>query len=135
MGESAVHQQLVKLIISDIIDTVGKDNACFIMSDVIDNYPLSPLTNEGFRPDVYYQYDDILIIGEAKTSADISRPHSIRQYSSYMRKCSLFIGNATFIIAVPWLDHATAHNILHQIKKEIPGSFKIKILDGIGGAI
>lgn len=66
MGESAVHQQLIKLIISDIIDTVGKDNACFIMSDVIDNYPLSPLTNEGFRPDVYYQYDDILIIGEAK---------------------------------------------------------------------
>ena len=135
MSESLQHQQLIKLIIDTAISIVGKDNAALIATDAVDGYALPPLTSEGFRPDVHYCYRNILIIGEAKTSADIDRLHSRSQYESYIKKCSLFQGAATFILATPWMDHATAHNIIRKIRKQYPGNYSVKILDGIGGAI
>ena len=91
---------------------------------------LSPLTAEGFRPDVYYQYGDTLIIGEAKTSDDVGRLHSLQQYDSYIRKCSLFEGKAYFIAAVYWADKAQLHNILRREKMKYPGDYIITILEG-----
>lgn len=135
MSESAKHLQLVNMVIDRVIDIVGEDKRCFIMSDAADNYPLSPQTQEGFRPDVFYQFNDLLIIGEAKTSDDVTRLHSKLQYESYMRKCALFNGKAIFIVAVPWTDHAAAHNTICKIRKTLLGHFEVQILDGIGGAI
>ena len=135
MSESAQHQQLVRIIIDDIINEVGSGNTALIATDAVDGFALPPLTSEGFRPDVYYLLNNRLIIGEAKTSDDIDRLHSRSQYESYIKKCSLFQGNATFILAVPWMDHATANNIVRKISKQYPGNYTFKILDGIGGAI
>ena len=135
MSESAQHQQLVRTIIDDIINEVGSGNTALIATDAVDGFALPPLTSEGFRPDVYYLLNNRLIIGEAKTSDDIDRLHSRSQYESYIKKCSLFQGNATFILAVPWMDHATANNIVRKISKQYPGNYTFKILDGIGGAI
>ena len=135
MSESLQHQQLVKQIIAETISIVGEENKSLIATDAVDGFTLPPLTSEGFRPDVYYHYCGTLIIGEAKTSADIERLHSREQYESYIKKCSLHQGNAWFIVAVPWMDHAAINNILSRIKKEYPGNYKIQILDGIGGAI
>ena len=61
MSESAQHQKLVKTIIEYVETIVGKDKKCFITSDAADGMNISPLTAEGFRPDVFYQYDDVLI--------------------------------------------------------------------------
>lgn len=91
---------------------------------------LSPLTAEGFRPDVFYQYGDTLIIGEAKTSDDVGRLHSREQYDSYLKKCALFDGKAYFIAAVYWGDKAQLHNILRKIKTKHPGDYTITILEG-----
>ena len=135
MSESLQHQQLVKQIIDEAISIVGIKNRSLIASDAVDGFSLPPLTSEGFRPDVYYCYENMLIIGEAKTSSDIERLHSREQYKSYIRKCSLYPGEAILIVAVPWTDHATMHNILIKIIKKHPGQYSIKILDGIGGAI
>lgn len=77
----------------------------------------------------------MLIIGEAKTSNDIERLHSRLQYESYIQKCSTFPGQAMFIIAVPWMDRAAAHNIIRKICKKYPGRYTVRILDGVGGAI
>ena len=82
MSESLQHQQLVKLIIDTTISIVGKDNTALIATDAVDGYTLPPLTSEGFRPDVYYCYQDMLILGEAKTSSDIERLHSREQRQS-----------------------------------------------------
>lgn len=135
MSESLQHQQLVKQIIDETVNIVGKENKSLITADVADGFSLPPLTSEGFRPDVYYLYQKTLIIGEAKTSSDIERLHSREQYESYIRKCFLHQGEAIFLVAVPWMDHATIHNILAKIKKKYLGSYSIRILDGIGGAI
>lgn len=79
MSESAQHQKLVNMIIEHVETIVGQDKKCFISSDEADGMSLSPLTAEGFRPDVFYQYGDTLIIGEAKTSDDVGRLHSREQ--------------------------------------------------------
>lgn len=130
MSESAQHQKLVMEIIEYVEALVGQDKKCFITSDVADGMSISPLTAEGFRPDVYYQYDDVLIIGEAKTSADVGRFHSQQQYDSYIRKCSLFEGKAYFIASVYWADKAQLHNILRRIRRKYPGDYNITILEG-----
>ena len=135
MSESAQHQQLINQVINEVIGIVGSSNKCFIMSDAADGYSLPDLTEEGFRPDVFYQYADQMIIGEAKTSEDILRLHSRLQYESYIKKCSVFRGKAMFIIAIPWTEHAAIHNILRKLKSKYPGDYLIRILDGIGGAI
>ena len=62
MSESAQHLHLVNLIIDEVVNLVGETNRCFIMSDAADGYALSPLTEEGYRPDVYYQYQNCLIM-------------------------------------------------------------------------
>lgn len=132
MGESAQHQKLVRMIIDNVEEMVGKDQCCFIESDMADGRPLPYLTQEGFRPDVIFQYNDRLIIGEAKTSNDVDTIHSKQQYESYIRKCSLFQGNAMLIIAVPWTEYATVNNIISRIKKRYSGTYSIKYLKGIG---
>lgn len=135
MSESAQHLQLVNLIIDEVVSIVGETNRCFIMSDAADGYALSPLMEEGYRPDVFYQYRNSLIIGEAKTSDDVARIHSKLQYESYLKKCSLFGGKAVFLAAVPWTEHATIHNILRKLRQKYPGIYEVRIIDGIGGAI
>lgn len=135
MGESAQHFQLVNLIIDEVVSVVGETNRCFVMSDAADGYALPPLTEEGYRPDVYYQYQDSLIIGEAKTSDDVARIHSKLQYESYLKKCSFFKGKAVFLAAVPWTEHAVIHNILRKLQQKYPGTYEVRIIDGIGGAI
>ena len=55
MSESAQHQKLVKDIIAYVETLVGQENGCFIFSDAADGKNLSPLTAEGFRPDVFFQ--------------------------------------------------------------------------------
>lgn len=132
MSESGQHKKLVQLIIEDISNTVGVDYCCLIESDLSDERPLPQLTPEGFRPDVMYQYGDIMFIGEAKTGDDVDREHSLKQYESYIKKCSLFSGQATFILAVPWLEYATVYNITKRIRKKYPGNYSVKIIKGIG---
>ena len=135
MGESAQHFQLVNLIIDEVVSVVGETNRCFVMSDAADGYALPPLTEEGYRPDVYYQYQNSLIIGEAKTSDDVARMHSKLQYESYLKECSLFKEKAVFLAAVPWTEHAVIHNILRKLRQKYPGTYEVRIIDGIGGAI
>ncbi len=132
MSESNQHQKLVKMIIEDIANTVGETYCCFIESDITDGHALPQLTAEGFRPDVMYQHQNIMIIGEAKTSKDVDRAHSLLQYESYIKKCSLFVGEATLIIAVPWMEYATVYNITQRIRNHYPGNYVIRILKGIG---
>lgn len=115
MSESLQHKQLVKLIIDTTILIVGKDNSALIATDAVDGYALPLLTSEGFRPDVHYCHQGKLIIGEAKTSSDIERLHSRKQYESYIKECALFQGEAILLFAVPWSDHATINNIVKKL--------------------
>lgn len=134
MSESAQHAQLVQMIVDYVQQSVGH-NSSLILTDRADEYGLTPMMNEGFRPDVFFEYSHRLIIGEAKSSNDIENEHSKFQYESYIRKCQLYDGDASLIIAVPWTEHISVANILRKIQQRYPGNYSVTILDGIGGAI
>lgn len=131
MSESATHHQLVDMIIEYVGARVGGDYVCFIETDASDGRPMPSLTEEGFRPDVLYEHDGLMIIGEAKTGDDVSREHSLAQYASYLKKCSLYNGKAEYVMAVPWQEQAEANNVVKKIKKQFPGDYDIKIIKGI----
>ena len=131
MSESGQHKKLVELIIEYVGDRVGQDYVCFIESDIADDKPIPSLTEEGFRPDVKYEYTGLMIIGEAKTSNDVLREHSLAQYASYLKKCSLYYGKAEYVMAVPWMEKAAANNAIKKIKKDYPGEYEIKIITGM----
>ena len=128
MPESIQHQQLVEQIKKEFESIIASDYRCFVCCDSATSAYLPPKTNDGYRPDVYYQYEDFLLIGEAKTSKDVEKRHSREQYETYVKECASFHGQAFLFLAVPWAEHATAHNILWKLKKRYPGNYTIKIL-------
>lgn len=128
MGESRKHKILVEYVFRFIKESIGEEWDCFIETDMNDERPLPQLTMEGYRPDVFFEYDGVMFIGEAKTSDDILKEHSINQYCSYLKKCSLSKGDATFVLAVPLEDCARANNILVKIKKDVPGEYAVKVI-------
>lgn len=73
---------------------------------------------EGFVPDLYYKYNNLVIIGEAKTDKDLDREHSILQYKSYinyLRKCLKYGNECKIIIGVPWESSVAASRIIRRI--------------------
>lgn len=116
MGESAKHLELVKRIIT-YVGKLPNIEASLIQSDLPESIEKPDSTMEGFRPDIYYNYSNFMIIGEAKTSYDFERKHSIEQYKAYYNKCNAFNGKSIFILAIPWTESISAKNLLRRIKK------------------
>jgi len=133
MSESIQHRQLVEFLFVQALMLIDADTKDFICLDSLVSSTMPPQTDEGFRPDLFYCYQKKLIIGEAKTSKDFDTAHSRQQYESYIKKCSLFQGQAYFLIAVPWMETAATFNIIQRIRKEYPGNYIVKIHEGIGG--
>lgn len=130
MSESRQHHELVTNVIDYIRAKVGEDLFCLIESDAMDGHPLPELTLEGFRPDVFYEYQEVMYIGEAKTEKDIERQHSRKQYESYLKKCSIYPGKAEFILAIPFTRYTVASEIIRSLRKKYPGDYEIKIIPG-----
>lgn len=131
MSESLVHQKLVVRIIESIKQLIPEGTECFIQSDANDEYSLPSKTREGYRPDVYYENDGLLIIGEAKTSDDVMRDHSVRQYKSYINACAQYYGESILIFAVPWQEAIQLKNLIRRLKDENDGEFKMIVLSEI----
>ena len=89
-----------------------------------------PIIN-GFRPDLYYEFNSILIIGEAKTRNDYSTKHSLNQYKEYLKYCENFCGNSYLILCCPWECSADVKIIISKISRD--NKTNIIILDEISG--
>ena len=135
MPESIQHQQLVQVLKIEVQAIVPPTCWSLIQIDTPDSLNLPPQTNEGYRPDVYYQFEKLLVIGDAKTENDVETRHSRAQYESFLNECAGFHGQAFMIMIVPLLDQALANNILRNLKKKIPGDYEIMVKGWIGGAL
>lgn len=118
MTESAQHMNLVKITLSKAKEIVPEKYWPFIAIDDACSMNLPSQTSEGYRSDLFFRFDGLLVIGEAKTSNDVERPHSCNQYKSYMRKCEAFPGATYLIVAVPWPEKITVRNLLMRLKKQ-----------------
>ena len=134
MSESIQHHQLVQVLKNEVKSIVPPECWGLVQIDSPDSLNLPPKTVEGYRPDIYYQFDKLLVIGEAKTSNDVERQHSRAQYESYLKECAIFSGQAILIVAVPLLEQASANNILRNLKKKHPGKYQIIVKGWIGGS-
>lgn len=122
--ESNKHHSLVKKIY-DYVKKLDKIEESLIECDIFEVKGNVTRMPEGSVPDVYYKYNNTLIIGEAKTDSDFERGHSFQQYESYIKYLKKYeeMGyNCIFIISVPW---ETSISAMRLIKKLI-GSNKIK---------
>ncbi|WP_455579137.1 hypothetical protein [Faecalibacillus intestinalis] len=90
---------------------------------------------DGFRPDLYYEFNSLLIIGEAKTKNDYLTKHSLNQYNKYIHYCSRYWGDAFFIICCPWGCTADMNIIIKKINNKYKNKVNIIILDEISGEI
>jgi hypothetical protein len=133
--ESIQHQLLVKKLFKAFLDVVPSDCRGLIQKDCSESRSLPPPTSQGYRPDMYYCFNRLLIIGEAKTGKDVSRQHSRNQYEAYIKECLCFQGRAYLFLAVPWLEEAEANNILRSFRNTHPGDYKTKVIAWIDGEV
>ena len=72
----------------------------------------------GYRPDLYVNnMPSFSIIGEAKTSWDIERPHTEEQLTAFMRYCSRQ-ANTILLLAVPWDMVRLMKGLVRHIKRK-----------------
>lgn len=134
MTESAQHIKLVEIIAARAQKMVPEHYWPLIAIDTPTSNNLPQSTSEGFKPDLLYNFERMLIIGEAKTSQDIERPHSKSQYLSYIKECDAFAGQAFLIIAVPWTERITVANLIKRMfRQEESTNCHLIVLDDIGG--
>lgn len=130
--ESNKHHALVKKIISYITND-GHIEKSLIESDIFEVQGKVTRMPEGFIPDVFYSYNNKVIIGEAKTDSDLERQHSFNQYESYLKYLNRYGDEyeCVFILAVPWDASKTAFRIIKS-RLENESNIKIVILNEAG---
>lgn len=104
MGESTAHVNLVIQLVEWIADNFFDGDKGYIFCDLPENTSMKkpPLVGD-FIPDAYacIKNSDHLIIGEAKTSNDFLRQHTVDQIEAFLNECLKF-QKSTLIFAVPW---------------------------------
>lgn len=129
--ESSIHNNLVKKIYN-YVSSYPNIEKKLIESDIFEVKGNITRMLEGYIPDVYYNYNNITIIGEAKTEKDLETVHSINQYKSYIRHLKIHADNGNeciFIIAIPWQASVSAYKI---IKKLLSKNIKLIIINEVG---
>jgi len=134
--ESASHIILVRLLSKWIAESLLDGEYGFILIDnsasQIQEKP--PMIN-GYIPDIYVMKTAKcgVIIGEAKTSKDVERPHSLEQYEAFLRWCSKF-DDSLLVLAVPWYQVRNVESILRRLKKKIGAEYTTtKVLERLPG--
>ena len=123
MGESAKHMELVEMVRREALAIVPPQYAPLIQVDSPDSEEKARVGN--YSPDVYYSYDNQLVIGEAKTLEDFSRKHSQDQFEAYLAASNAFPGKSVLIVAVPWMLFATAKN---YFRRRVPAGGRVQVI-------
>lgn len=135
MGESLIHKQFIKKIYNYTLYVIPKEHSRLIFMDGDENLlfkEVPPIIN-GYRPDLYYEFNSMLIIGEAKTKDDYDTKHSLNQYKEYIRYCINFQGDSYLILCCPWTCTSDLKVIINRIKNDYKKKINIIFLDEISG--
>ena len=135
MAESSTHTNLVQLIVTYIRREHKQVTALGIIDDLPDLlHAEKPNRVGGFVPDVY-AFDAPLttvIIGEAKTTADLETDHSKRQLCAFLTHLS-HQEAGILILAVPWQAKRRAQAIIEMLRAETgAASVQAVTLDDVG---
>lgn len=136
MAESSIHISFVERIYEEVKKVVPEGSHILIDIDHPDSSASTPKLLNGFKPDLYYCYKNLLIIGEAKTDFDVDRPHSLNQYNSYYEEAYVFEGQSLLFFCVSWKMFATMKNIMRSIRrKKISSRIRIFVMNDLGEVV
>ena len=130
--ESIVHHKLVKVIYEYVSNQLNINNSV-IECDIFEIDGNVTRMQEGYVPDLYYKYNDLIIVGEAKTEQDLERIHSIKQLESYVNHLNNYINmgyQAVLIVSVPWEASISAYRMVKKIINN--KNIKIIIMNELG---
>lgn len=130
MSESSAHQKLVNIAYNYILTLIPENNHVLIERDSPD--AKKPTSTGNFIPDVFYNYDGIMVIGEAKTLDDFDRTHSKAQYEEYFNCLYQGDGEKIMVVAVPWQIVPDAKNYFRLLNKKYGMGIKIIVLNEFG---
>ena len=130
MGESNIHVQLVNIAYDYIEKIVPEGCNHFIQKDSPDDS--RPPIIDGFIPDVFFQFGDLLVLGEAKRIDDFDRLHSKKQFEAYMNYCRHFCGKSVMVVSVPWQLVMSAKNYLRLIKNRTKQKTEVVVINESG---
>jgi hypothetical protein len=121
MGESAHHVELVTRIVHWIQTQHAGNDGLSILADTV-SFPSTrrpPLVG-GFVPDVLALTapSSFLILGEAKTFADVFSTRTNGQLRAYLRYLSTQ-HDATFVMAMPLAALGAARSLVRRIQREM----------------
>lgn len=136
MGESNNHIQLVEELVYWITrNYLNGDKGCLLIDHPESAACSKPLRINGYVPDVFTASapHGRTIIGEAKTSRDVERPHSVEQIKAFLRYCSTH-ENAFFVFAVPWPMSRYAKTLLKRLQQQTDAAtVSIIVIEGLSG--
>ncbi len=121
MAESETHIYLVRLLYKWICSNLMNNDSGCIYSDLPETSSFSKpqkVINQ-YRPDIFAERGNVLIIGEAKTENDLEAIHSKKQFESYLITCEEFKGESYLIVSVPCFIEPSAKNLLNNLKKKL----------------
>ena len=83
MGETSKHIDFVYLL-KKVVENDKRIDHGLVYIDTPESRNNCPPIINGYKPDLYYEFDGILIIGEAKTKNDLNNKHTKSQLSLSM---------------------------------------------------
>jgi calcineurin-like phosphoesterase family protein len=136
MAESITHINYVKTIHEYVLKNFAECiNNYNVLVDLPDSCSKPNKMQEGYVPDLYFENEKILIIGEAKTTKDFEREHTYNQLDSYMMKCHKFKEKAYLIICVPWEHYITAINYCNSKIRKNDLNLNVIVMNDIGDSV
>lgn len=132
--ESKMHMNLVSVAMDYIQSIIPKEKHSLIQYDSTGEISCIRLIG-GYIPDIYYNFQGLMVIGEAKTADDFSREHSKLQFEAYFNECKIYKGETILVIVVPWNIVPAAKNYFRRIrnKMELEENNHIFVLNELGG--
>ncbi len=119
MGESRSHTELVREVQRWIREQYGAGVYGFCLSSDLPEFSERPPLINNFRPDViaWDVTGSLMVIGEAKTGADVETKHSLNQYKAFLDHLRNK-PNPTMVVATTLLAGPTAVNALGRAARE-----------------
>jgi len=117
MAESEQHMNYVRQIVS-YIETFPNCCSDLIEADLPSYVGRTTKIFSGHYPDVYYNDNSMIILGEAKTDNDIENKHTTSQIKAYIEEELLFNGEKHIVFCCSFYSLATLMNLVIHLKNK-----------------
>ena len=112
------HMEYVERMVK-YAETIPQQFASSMMNADLASYGhRTPKVVDGFYPDLYYYDLHCVIIGEAKTTDDVDKEHTMNQLDSYIKEIRTYNCEKHIILCSSIIAFAQIHNMVVRKKRK-----------------